>query len=258
MRNTQVRFAVMFGNRGFFPEHLIALAREEMRRVIESAGYEAVMMNPDVTRFGVVNSAEEGRVFASFLAGLPEPVDGIIITLPNFGNENGAATACQEAGVLILIQAYPDESGSMDFTHRRDAFCGKFSIMDVLYQYRIPFTTNSPHVIHPDDPRFLKQLHHFAGVCRIVRAMRRCTVGAIGARTSVFKTVRFDELTLQKYGITTETVDLSEVIDRVKKYIPTLRSSVRRSPVSGHIQTAAMFLRRKWKHWQLLDVFLIT
>ena len=32
--------------------------------------------------------------------------------------------------------------------------------------------------------------------------MKRLTVGAIGARTTAFKTVRFDELALQRYGIT--------------------------------------------------------
>ena len=47
--------------------------------------------------------------------------------------------------------------------------------------------------------------------------MKRMTVGAIGARTTAFKTVRYDELTLQKYGITTEVLDLSEVFSRVSK-----------------------------------------
>jgi len=103
----------------------------------------------------------------------------------------------------------------MDFLHRRDSYCGKFSITDVFYQYQLPFTTFKPHVVHPDTEAFQEQLRQFAAVCRIVKGMRHFTIGAIGARTTAFKTVRFDELALQKYGITTETIDLSEVFSRI-------------------------------------------
>jgi L-fucose isomerase-like protein len=214
MRKTT--FALYFGNRGFFPESLIAEARREVTEALNKLGYEYLMMDEAATRFGAVETAEEGRKYASFLEEHKGQYDGVILSLPNFGDENGAIAALRDCGTPILIQAYPDEFGKMDFQQRRDAFCGKFSIMDVFYQYKLPFTVFKPHTVHPVSEEFAEQVDKFSAVCRIVNDMKRLTVGAIGARTTPFKTVRFDELTLQKYGITTETLDLSDVLLRVK------------------------------------------
>lgn len=209
-------FALYFGNRGFFPESLIAGARKDMNETLEKLGYRSLMMGEDATRYGAVETAEEGRRFAAFLKEHRGEYDGVILSLPNFGDENGAIAALMDCGVPILIQAYPDEIGKMDFQQRRDAFCGKFSIMDVFYQYKLPFTVFSPHTVHPLTQCFEQQVKWFAAICRVVNKMKRFTVGAVGARTTAFKTVRFDELTLQKYGITTEALDLSELFLRVK------------------------------------------
>lgn len=212
----KLNFAIYFGNRGFFPESLIAGARKDVKEAVEKLGIGTIMMNPNATRYGAVETVEEGREFAAFLKEHRGKYDGIVLCLPNFGDENGAITALEDCGVPILIQAYPDEKGKMDFQHRRDAFCGKFSIMDVFYQYRLPFTVFKPHTVHPDTETFAQHLKWFAAVCRVVKGMKKVTVGAIGARTTAFKTVRFDELTLQKYGITTETLDLSQLFLRVR------------------------------------------
>ena len=209
-------FALYFGNRGFFPESLIAGARRELADVVKKAGYGALLMEEKATRHGAVETAEEGRKYAAFLARNRGKFDGVILCLPNFGDETGAVAALEEAGVPILIQAYPDELDKMGFATRRDAFCGKFSVMDVFCQYGLPFTTFPPHTVHPAAPAFARRLHDFAALCRVVNGMKRMTVGAIGARTTAFKTVRFDELTLQRHHITTETLDLSEVIRRVR------------------------------------------
>ncbi len=211
-------FALFFGNRGFFPGELIAGARTEVRKAVKSLGYETIIMNDSLTRYGAVETVEEGRKYARFLEEHKGNFDGVILSLPNFGDETGAVAALEDCGVPILIQAYPDEIGKMDFKNRRDAFCGKFSVMDVFYQYKVPFTIYPPHAVHPESSEFKSQLEEFAAVCRIVKGMKHFTVGAIGARTTAFKTVRFDELTLQRYGITTETYDLSELIRRVKDF----------------------------------------
>jgi len=213
----KMTFALYFGNRGFFPESLIAGARREMKEAVEQLGYQTLMMDEKDTRTGGIENAEEGRKYAAFLEHHRGEYDGVILCLPNFGDENGAIAALRDCGVPILIQAYPDEIGKMDFEHRRDAYCGKFSIMDVFYQYKLPFTVLKPHVVHPTTEVFKKQLVDFAAICRIVKRMKRFTVGAIGARTTAFKTVRFDELALQKYGITTEALDLSELFMRVRE-----------------------------------------
>jgi L-fucose isomerase-like protein len=209
-------FALFFGNRGFFPESLIASARLEVAGRLRELGYGVLMMDEGATRYGAVETPEEGRTYADFLARNRSHYQGVILCLPNFGDETGAVEALRDCGVPIFILAYPDELDKMDFSYRRDAFCGKFSIMDVFLQYGIPFTVFPPHTIHPASDLFAGQICDFAVICRVVSGMRRCTVGAVGARTSAFKTVRCDELTLQKYGITTEVFDLSEVIRRVE------------------------------------------
>jgi L-fucose isomerase-like protein len=217
MKDQKSTFALYFGNRGFFPESLIAEARKEVSETLERLGYSYLIMDSTLTRFGAVESPEEGHRYAKFLNENRGEYEGVILCLPNFGDETGAVSALQDAGVPIYILAYPDELDKMNFYQRRDAFCGKFSIMDVFYQYQLPFTVFPPQTVHPFSKAFEQQIEVFDKICKIVKGMKRMTVGAIGARTTAFKTVRYDELTLQKYGITTEVLDLSDVFNRVRK-----------------------------------------
>lgn len=159
----KLRFALYFGNRGFFPGELIASARDEMKKVVESAGYDILMLDSAKTRYGAVETVAEGKVYARFLKENEGKYDGVILCLPNFGDENGAISALRDCGVPILIQAYPDEIGKMDFSQRRDAFCGKFSIMDVFCQYGLPFTVFEPHTVHPSLRCIYKADSHFCG-----------------------------------------------------------------------------------------------
>ncbi len=216
MKNETAVFALFFGNRGFFPEELIAAARREMKKRLEGLGFGVLMLDEAATRHGAVETPEEGRKYARFLEDHRGRYDGVILCLPNFGDETGAIAALQDCGVPILVHAYPDEPDKMGFEHRRDAFCGKFSVMDVFYQYGLPFTIFPPHTVHPASETFGRHAEWFAAVCRIVNKMKRLTVGAVGARTSAFKTVRFDELVLQRCGVTTEVIDLSEVFLRFR------------------------------------------
>lgn len=210
-----MKFALFFGNRGFMPAELIEEAREDMIKAVIAAGYEVLVMDKNATRYGAIETRDEGRLYHDWLKTHEGEYDGIILCMPIFIDENGAVAALQDAGVPILMQAYPDEIGKMDFKHRRDAFCGKFSVTDVFYQYRIPFTILKPHVVHPLSKQFKENLLEFAAVCKIVKGMKRFTIGCIGARTTAFKTVRFDEVTLQRYGINVESFDLSELIFKV-------------------------------------------
>lgn len=213
----KLTFALYFGNRGFFPGELIASARNEIKEAVEKLGHETIIMGEEETRYGAVETVSEGRKYAKFLKEHHGKYDGVILSLANFGDENGAIEALSDCGTPILIQAYPDEIGKMDFQQRRDAFCGKISIMNVFYQNELPYTAFKPHVIHPSTEGFRQQLEWFSSICRVVKGMKRIRVGAIGARTTAFKTTRFDELALQKSGITTETLDLSELFNRVRK-----------------------------------------
>jgi L-fucose isomerase-like protein len=210
------RFALFFGNRGFFPASLLAEAREEMPRVLKTLGHDVIMLDAEATRHGAIETPREGEVYANFLRENRGKYDGVILSLPNFGDETGAVAALKDAGVPILIQGYPDDMAKMAPEVRRDAFCGKLSIMDVFHQYGLPFTALKPHVVSPSSEAFKANVDHFDRVCRVVTKMRSMVVGAIGARTTAFKTVRIDEIALQRHGITMETLDLSDIFARMR------------------------------------------
>jgi L-fucose isomerase-like protein len=213
--NEKTTFALFFGNRGFFPASLIAQARQELPRVLKEWGHDVLMLADDATRYGAVETPGEGEKYANFLRENRGEFGGVILCLPNFGDETGAVAALQDAGVPVLIQAYPDDLDKMAPEVRRDAFCGKISIMDVFCQYGVKFTALKPHVVVPSSDRFRANVEHFDRVCRVVSGMKSMVVGAIGARTTAFKTVRIDEVALQRHGITVETLDLSGVFARM-------------------------------------------
>jgi len=209
-------FALFFGTRALFPASLIRGARQELGDVLKKWGHGTLLLDENATRHGAVETTREGQVYAEFLRANRGQFDGVIVCLANFGDETGAVAALKDAGVPILIQAYPDEIGRMGPEQRRDAYCGKLSVMDVCCQYGVKFTALKPHTVHPTSERFRQNVDHFDRVCQVVRGMRGMVVGAIGARTTPFKTVRIDEAALQRHGVTVETLDLSGVIARVK------------------------------------------
>ena len=215
----KITFALYFGNRGFFPGGLIADARRELAQAVEKAGCNYIMMDEKATRFGAVETREEGWKYARFLEENAGKFQGVILCMPNFSDENGAQAALSGAGVPVLVQAYRDMPGKLDFAHRRDSMCGKFAMCNVLRQCGIKYTIIPPFTVDPAEEIFQEHLRSFAGVCRIVNGMRRMSIGAIGARTSAFKTVRIDEIGLQRNGINIETFDLAEVF-RLMKEIP--------------------------------------
>ena len=221
MEFKKTTFALFFGNRGFFPASLIAGARRDLPAVLRKMGHDSLLLDAAATRHGAVETPQEGAIYAEFLRRNRGKFGGVILCLPNFGDETGAVAALKDAGVPILIQAYPDEMDKMAPEVRRDSFCGKFSIMDVFCQYGVKFSALKPHTVSLKSPAFRANVDHFDRVCRVVANVRGMVVGSIGARTTAFKTVRIDEVTLQKHGITVETLDLSSVFARMEKISPT-------------------------------------
>jgi L-fucose isomerase-like protein len=223
----KITFALYFGNRGFFPGELIADARRELIKAVEDAGYGYIVMDEKATRFGAVETREEGRKYANFLKEHAGRYQGVILCMPNFSDENGAQAALSEAGVPILVQAYRDMPGKLDFAHRRDAMCGKFAMCNVLRQCGIKYTIIPPFTVDPGEALFQEHLRAFGGICRVVTGMRKTNIGAIGARTTAFKTVRVDEIGLQRHGINVESFDLSEIF-RLMKEVPADRIEEKR------------------------------
>ena len=211
-----MKLAVLVANRGFFPSSVIDSASAEMTEAIEKAGAEALLMDASKTRYGAVETRVEGEIFAEFLAENEGNYDGLIICLPNFGDENGIKAAIKDVKVPILLQAYPDELDKLDFANRRDAFCGRLGLCAVLKQMKVKFVSGNTFVAHPLSEEFALDLKEFISVCRIVKKMRHARVGVIGARTTAFKSVRFDEGALESRGVDVETLDLTQVFDKIK------------------------------------------
>jgi L-fucose isomerase-like protein len=212
-------FGLVVGNRGFFPGHLAESGRAEMIAAIEKAGHSAVALGLEAARHGAVESRAEAAACAGLFRQHADQIDGIVVTLPNFGDERAIADTLRAAAlpVPVLIQATPDTPGRMTIADRRDSFCGKMSACNNLTQYGIPYSLTTRHTEAPDSDLFRQDLDWFAGVCRVVRGMRRLRIGAIGARPAAFNTVRYSEKILESNGISVEPIDLSEIFGRIAK-----------------------------------------
>jgi L-fucose isomerase-like protein len=212
-------FGVIVGNRGFFPDHLAKSGRSEMLGVIEKAGHTPIAVGPDETKHGAVETRAEAARCAELFRKHSHRIDGVIVTLPNFGDERAIADTLRMSGlqVPVLVQATPDTPGRMTIRDRRDSFCGKMSACNNLAQYGIPYSLTTRHTEAPDSEFFARDLDWFGAVCRVARGLRRLRIGAIGARPAAFNTVRYSEKLLEANGISVETIDLSEILGRIER-----------------------------------------
>jgi L-fucose isomerase-like protein len=211
------KLGLIIGNRGFFPDHLCATGRADMLRVMEAAGIDAVALSTDESKFGAVETFGEAKRCAALFKKHREEIEGVIVSLPNFGDERAIADTLRMSGlhVPVLVQATPDTPGKMTIRDRRDSFCGKMSACNNLMQYGIPYSLTTLHTEAPDSEEFKRDLAWFVAVCRVVRGLRGLRVGAIGARPAAFNTVRYSEKLLEAHGISVVTIDLSEILGRI-------------------------------------------
>lgn len=214
-----VTLAVIVGNRGFFPDHLALSGRQVILEQLAAAGMNAIITDENLTNVGAIESLEEARICADLFKRHRDEIDGILITLPNFGDERAIANTLRFAGlnVPVLVHAFPDDMTRMSIADRRDSFCGKMSACNNLHQYGIPYSLTSQHTMEPTGEAFRRDLEKFAAVCRVVRGMRTARLGMMGARPEAFKTVRFSEKLLEQSGISVETIDLSEIFGRIER-----------------------------------------
>jgi L-fucose isomerase-like protein len=214
---SKVTFGVIVGNRGFFPDVLAKEGRKEILEVLKTNGYGAVTLAMTETKYGAVETFEDAGKCAALFAAKAGQIDGIIVTLPNFGDERGIAETIKRSGlnVPILVQAEEDVAGQMKIDRRRDSFCGKISACNNLRQAGIPFTLTRAHTVKVTSEEFQQDLDRFAAICRIVRGLKNVRLGAIGSRPAAFNTVRYSEKILECAGISVEPVDLYEILGKV-------------------------------------------
>ncbi len=235
--------AVVIGNRDFFPDRLVTEARNDVLKLFAEMGVEPVMVSETDTKLGSVETWSHAKRCADLFRAQRERIDGVLVTLPNFGDEKGVADALKLSGldVPVLVQAYPDDLNQLNVERRRDAFCGKISVCNNLRQYGIPFSLTTLHTDELLSETFRKDLADFLAVCRVVRGLRRARIGAVGARPNAFNTTRYSEKLLQASGVTISTLDLSEALGganriadgdaRVKSKLEEIRSYANASAV---------------------------
>jgi len=217
--NKNSTLGVIIGNRDFFPDKLVAEARTEILDLFKQLNITAVMLSDADSKLGGVETFAEAQKCAALFKKHADEIDGILVILPNFGDEKGVAETIKLSGlnVPVLIQGYPDDLAKMDVVNRRDAWCGKISVCNNLYQYGIKYSLTTKHVVSPKDESFINDLKNFTAICRVVNGLRKVRIGAVGARPTAFNTVRYSEKLLQRNGISVTTVDLSEILGNANK-----------------------------------------
>lgn len=210
---------VIIGNRDFFPDKLVAEARTEILDLFKQLNITTIMLSDADSKLGGVETFAEAQKCAALFKKHADEIDGILVVLPNFGDEKGVAETIKLSGltVPVLIQGYPDDLGKMDVVNRRDAWCGKISVCNNLYQYGIKYSLTTKHVVSPKDESFITDLKNFTATCRVVNGLRKVRIGAVGARPTAFNTVRYSEKLLQRNGISVTTIDLSEILGNANK-----------------------------------------
>jgi L-fucose isomerase-like protein len=210
---------VIVGNRGFFPDHLCETGRETILHVLEEEGIQAIALTPEDTPFGSVESLTDAEKCAALFREHGDEIDGVLVTLPNFGDERAVANTLRWAdlNVPVLVHAFPDDATRMTIADRRDSFCGKMSACNNLRQYGIKYSLTTLHTVDPESESFRADLRRFLSACRVVRGLRNARVGALGARPAAFNTVRYSEKLLERTGISVETLDLSEAFGRAER-----------------------------------------
>lgn len=207
-------FGVLISNRSFFPDHLVLTAREQLLRKLGEWGHEVITLSPEDTNMGQTMTYAEALKCAELFRKNRDRIDGVIICLPNFGEEAGIADAIRLSRLdcPILIQACDDDYNKLQLENRRDAFCGKLSLCNNLYQCGIKYSLTRRHTCAIESEEFHEDVERFSKVCAVVRTLRSARIAQIGARVQPFRTVRFSEKLLQQAGITVETEDFSEII----------------------------------------------
>ncbi|WP_425399424.1 L-fucose/L-arabinose isomerase family protein [Aeoliella sp.] len=210
---------VIVGNRDFFPDQLITEARGDIAALFQELNITPVWLSEEESKLGGVETHAEARRCAGLFRSRRDEIDGVLVCLPNFGDEKGVADTLKLAAldVPVLVQGYPDDLNQLGVSRRRDAFCGKISVCNNLVQAGMPFTLTEKHVSAPSSDSFRGDLVKFVAVCRVVNGLRGVRLGAVGARPGAFNTVRYSEKILERNGISVTTVDLSEFIATAEK-----------------------------------------
>ena len=213
-----------------------------MLAVLKKLEIDVVVLTPKETPDGVVMTWHDAQACAKLFRDNAARIDGILVTLPNFGDERAVADSIRLSGltVPVLVHAWPDKADELSITQRRDAFCGKLSVCNNLTQYGIPYSIGDSHVLSPHSEGFARELRWFCDVCRTVRGLKGARIGCVGERTIPFKTVRYSEKLLEAAGISVESRSLLDVVQEVESLADAdARVAAKLKRLTGYLPGAA-------------------
>ena len=201
--NERPVLGVIVGNRNFFPDALVSEGRAIILELLRELGIDVVIVDEKQTNLGAVETWQDAQVCGELFRRNADRIDGILVTLPNFGDEGGVSDTVRLSGlrVPILVHAFPDDVGQFTLQRRRDSFCGKISACNNLTQYGYPLSLTARHTVDPQSESFRSDLGRFIATCRVVKGLRTARLGMVGTRPSAFRTVRFSEKLLEASGI---------------------------------------------------------
>ncbi len=141
---------------------------------------------------------QHAKACADLFRGNRDRIDGVLVCLPNFGDEKGVADTLKLAGAE-RAGAGAGLSGRSGSAARRHAGATRSAARSrsatTCAQYGIRFqpdrATHGPPGVRPEFRRGPGQ--KFLGVCRVVSGLRGARIGAIGARPNAFNTTRYSE-----------------------------------------------------------------
>ena len=211
-------FGLIVCNRSFFPDHVVASARQELVDNLTKWGHQSIVLTENETKGGGVETIEDARACAALFRQHADEIEGIIISMPNFGDELSVTEAVRQSklNVPILVQACPDDLDKLDLANRRDAFCGKMSVCNNFRQCGIQYTLTKKHTCAISSPEFQEDVNRFSSICRVVKGLKTARIGAIGARPDAFHTVRYSEKLLQRAGIDVSVIDMSMILHHAR------------------------------------------
>src|SRR5499427_10748501 len=108
--NSPMALGVIVGNRGFFPDHLARSGRQEMISALTAQGIQPVVLGEGDSKHGAVETRQEAARCADLFKRHREEIDGVVVTLPNFGDERAIAETWGMGilGFRFLLRATPE------------------------------------------------------------------------------------------------------------------------------------------------------
>ena len=103
--NNKGTLGVIIGNRGCFPGSLAEKGRQEITVALKKQGIEAVIIAKDAAKYGAIENLAEARKNAALFRANRDRIDGILVSLTNFGDERAIADTIRmsELNVPVLV-----------------------------------------------------------------------------------------------------------------------------------------------------------